>query len=86
MVSTKKMNVISNIQKNDNYLETYLKNYDISKELFNGNVKNVTEQIILRRYYDSACEKARRLVTDDEYVGITYDNLNRIKNKLIIKR
>ena len=64
-------------------LLNYLKNFIISKEIFNINIKpnNID---ILKRYYDDNYKKASILVMDDEYVGITFDNLEKI-NTLIKK-
>lgn len=64
-------------------LLNYLKKFIISKEIFNINIKpnNID---ILKRYYDAAYKKASILVMDDEYVGITFDNLEKI-NTLIKK-
>ena len=64
-------------------LLNYLKNFIISKEIFNRNIKpnNID---ILKRYYDDNYKKASILVMDDEYVGITFDNLEKI-NTLIKK-
>ena len=64
-------------------LLNYLTNFIISKEIFNINIKprNID---ILKRYYDAAYKKAAILVMDDEYVGITFDNLEKI-NTLIKK-
>lgn len=64
-------------------LLNYLKKFIISKEIFNINIKprNID---ILKRYYDAAYKKAAILVMDDEYVGITFDNLEKI-NTLIKK-
>ena len=64
-------------------LLNYLKNFIISKEIFNINIKpnNID---ILKRYYDDNYKKSSILVMDDEYVGITFDNLEKI-NTLIKK-
>ncbi len=64
-------------------LLNYLTNFIISKEIFDINIKprNID---ILKRYYDAAYKKAAILVMDDEYVGITFDNLEKI-NTLIKK-
>ena len=61
----------------------YLKKFIISKEIFNINIKprNID---ILKRYYDDNYKKASILVMEDEYVGITFDNLEKI-NTLIKK-
>ena len=62
-------------------LLNYLKKFIISKEIFNINIKpnNID---ILKRYYDDNYKKASILVMDDEYVGITFDNLDRINEFL----
>lgn len=59
----------------------YLKNFIISKEIFSINIKpnNID---VLKRYYDDNYKKASILVMDDEYVGITFDNLDRINEFL----
>ena len=64
-------------------LLNYLKNFIISKETFNINIKPCNIDI-LKRYYDDKYKKASILVMDDEYVGITFDNLEKI-NTLIKK-
>ncbi len=64
-------------------LLNYLKNFIISKEIFNINIKPCNIDI-LKRYYDDNYKKASILVMDDEYVGITFDNLEKI-NTLIKK-
>ena len=63
---------------------------EISK-LFNiSMVKNSSDRVVMKRYYDSKLKHANVLVTDDEFVGITYKNLETIndllkENKLVIK-
>ena len=64
-------------------LLNYLKNFIISKEIFNINIKPCNIDI-LKRYYDDNYKKASILVMEDEYVGITFDNLEKI-NTLIKK-
>ena len=64
-------------------LLNYLKKFIISKEIFNINIKPCNIDI-LKRYYDDNYKKASILVMDDEYVGITFDNLDKI-NTLIKK-
>ena len=64
-------------------LLNYLKNFIISKEIFNINIKPCNIDI-LKRYYDDSYKKASILVMDDEYVVITFDNLEKI-NTLIKK-
>ena len=49
-----------------------------------NNSDNIQYATILKRYYKDSHEKALRLVTDDEYVGITFDNLYKIKNLIKI--
>ena len=64
-------------------LETYLKKFEISKELFfEGMIKTDEDVALLERYYLNSCNKASRLVMDDEYVGITFDNLD-VMSKVI---
>lgn len=63
-------------------LISYLKNFDISKDVFCANI-NSNNAHVLKRYYDSAYKKAAMLVTDDEYVGRSFDNLAEINNVLI---
>ena len=64
-------------------LLNYLKKFIISKEIFNINIKPCNIDI-LKRYYDDNYKKASILVMEDEYVGITFDNLDKI-NTLIKK-
>ena len=67
----------------ENELLNYLTNFIISEDVFNINIK--CENIdMLKRYYDSAYKTASVLVIEDEYVGITFDNLEKI-NTLIKK-
>ncbi len=67
----------------ENELLNYLTNFIISEDVFNINIK--CENIdVLKRYYDSAYKAASVLVIEDEYVGITFDNLEKI-NTLIKK-
>ena len=62
-------------------LEDYLLNFNIAKEIFDSTlVKTIHDKALLIKYYDSSLKKANTLVTDDEYVGITYDNLEIIDN------
>lgn len=69
--------------KNKKAIINYLENFIISKELFDIDIDK--EDIsILKRYYKDSHEKALRIVTDDEYVGITFDNLYKIKNLIKI--
>lgn len=82
--TTKEPNVYPFLPKNS--LEGYLASYVISKEIFNySNDLSDYERRLLLRYYDDSKQRADRLVTDDEFVGITYDNLDIINSKLIKK-
>ncbi len=66
-------------------LSIYLANYVISKEVFNYTKDlNDYERKLLFKYYVDSKQRSDRLVTEDEFVGITYDNLEKI-NKLIKK-
>lgn len=73
----------------DSALEEYLKQYNISKDVFCGkSVSTVHDRIILKKYYDSEFERAMTLLMDDEVVGITFDNIEIIEqilgeNKLV---
>lgn len=60
-------------------LNLYLKNYVISEQVFDAKV-NASNVDTLTRYYRDSYNKASSLVMDDELVGITFDNLNIIKN------
>ena len=68
-----------------------LKNLDITKEVFPAEViESVADPVLkvlvlheLSVYYKECKEMADRLTLEDEYVGITYDNLNIIKNVLV---
>ena len=70
----------------DNFLRNYLNNYDISRNEFNYDISSEQDIMILSRYYDDSLQKANMLVTEEEFVGITYENLDIIKNKLVMKR
>lgn len=68
---------------NDNELLNYLKNFDIARDLFDKSVvKSNNDRALIKRYYDSKRENADRLVIEDEFVGITYKNLDTIDNLL----
>ena len=90
-VQERKNSYIGLIQINDNALLEYLANFDIARELFDVSmVKNNSDRVVMRKYYDSKLKHANVLVTDDEFVGITYKNLETIndlleENKLVIK-
>lgn len=62
-------------------LVNYLRSYVISKEVFSVDIDS-KDIVVLKKYYDSAYNKASRLVIEDEYVGNTFDNLDKI-NRLI---
>ncbi|MCI5732509.1 MAG: hypothetical protein MR296_00495 [Tenericutes bacterium] len=64
-------------------LITYLRSFAISKEIFNIKIKEGNIDI-LKRYYDDMYKKASILVMDDEYVGNTFDNLEKIN--ILIKK
>lgn len=67
----------------DNELLNYLKNFDIARDLFDKSVvKSNNDRALIKRYYDSKRENADRLVIEDEFVGITYKNLDTIDNLL----
>lgn len=91
-VQERKNSYIGLIQINDNALLEYLANFDIARELFDVSmVKNVHDKVVMKKYYDSKLKHANVLVTDDEFVGITYNNLETIsdlleENKLVMKR
>ena len=80
------------IQINNSMLLEYLANFDIAREMFDENmVKNSSDRVVMKRYYDSKLKRANVLVIEDEFVGITYKNLETIsdlldENKLIMKR
>lgn len=80
-VDTKSSNVYA-FPKVDS-LANYLTNYVISKETFNffGNLGDSETELLLR-YYDDSRKRADILVTEDEFVGITFDNLDIIKSLL----
>lgn len=60
-------------------LENYLKKFIISKEVFSYDILADKEDFnLLERYYKDSYEHAETLVMDDEYVGITFENLDRI--------
>lgn len=64
-------------------LISYLRSFAISKEIFNIKIKEGNIDI-LKRYYDDMYKKASILVMDDEYVGNTFDNLEKIN--ILIKK
>ena len=64
-------------------LISYLKSFVISKEIFNAKVRENNVDI-LKKYYDAMYKKASILVMDDEYVGNTFDNLEKIN--ILIKK
>lgn len=73
----------------DSALEEYLKQFDISKDVFCGTkATSLQDKVILKKYYDEEFERAITLLTDDEVVGIAFDNLEIIEkilgeNKLV---
>lgn len=64
--------------KDKNELICYLNGFVISKDVFNFDVNN-KDISILKNYYKDSCDKASSLVIDGELVGITFDNLYKIK-------
>lgn len=60
-------------------LNLYLKRYVISEQVFDAKISENNVET-LREYYNDSYAKAARLVTDDEYVGITFNNLDKIKS------
>lgn len=86
MLSVKKIDDINEakvVKLYSSLLEGYLFNYDIAKDLFNPNMVNSEyDKVVLKKFHDDALEKANVLVLEDEVVGITYDNLDIIRNVL----
>lgn len=65
----------------------FLKSYDIARQIFPNNITcNNENKIILMKYYDSKYEHASVLVTDDEFVGITFKNLDILEKVLKINK
>ncbi len=64
----------------ENKINTYLSNFDIAKDVFNPLF--ITDIEALREYYEDQYNRAVTKVMDDEYVGITFDNLDKIKEFL----
>lgn len=86
MLSVKKIDDINEakvVKLYSSLLEGYLFNYDIAKDLFNPSMVNSEyDKVVLKKFHDDALEKANVLVLEDEVVGITYDNLDIIRNVL----
>lgn len=86
MLSVKKIDDINEakvVKLYSSLLEGYLLNYDIAKDLFNPSMVNSEyDKVVLKNFHDDALEKANVLVLEDEVVGITYDNLDIIRNVL----
>ena len=78
MLNNKKL--INYLIVHENNVNSYLKNFDITKDDFNSLFINNKDE--LARYYDEAYNRAVTKVMDDEYVGITFDNLDRINEFL----
>lgn len=72
--------LVSYLVIRENNVNSYLKNFDITKDEFNPLF--ITNKEELRRYYDEEYNHAVTLVIDDEYVGKTFDNLDIIKEVL----
>ena len=84
MLAVRKEKTMSEVIKfPTNKLEEYLKNYDIAREIFGyqGELSLLNKQI-LYKYCDDKQRYAERLVTDDEFVGNTFDNLDEIRKML----
>lgn len=60
-------------------LNLYLESYVISEQVFDAKV-NASNIDALTRYYSDSYNKASSLVIEGELVGITFDNLDIIKN------
>lgn len=76
----KEQKLISYLVVREKISTGYLSKFNIAKDDFNSLlVSNNTE---LRRYYDEEYKRALTKVMDDEYVGITFDNLDKIKEFL----
>ena len=86
MLSVKKIDDINEakvVKLYSSLLEGYLLNYDIAKDLFNPSMVNSEyDKVVLKKFHDDALEKANVLVLEVEVVGITYDNLDIIRNVL----
>ena len=78
MLNNKKL--INYLIVRENNVNSYLKNFDITKDDFNSLFINNKDELI--RYYDEAYNRAVTKVMDDEYVVITFDNLDRINEFL----
>ena len=72
--------LMSHLIVRENKINTYLSNFDIAKDVFNPLF--ITDIEALREYYEDQYNRALTKVTDDEYVGITFDNLDKIKEFL----
>lgn len=60
-----------------NTLSNYLINYDIRKQEFDFSPKN-EELKALKQYHDDKLEFASRMVLEGEFVGDTFNNLDKI--------
>lgn len=91
MLTARKMITLDNtnniIKLHENELEKYLVSFDIAHDTFESslNISN-HDRITLKRYYDANLQKANALVIDGEFVGKSYDNLDIIENKLVMKK
>ena len=72
--------LISYLIVRENKINTYLNNFDIAKDVFNPLF--ITDIEALRKYCEYQYNRAVTKVMDDEYVGITFDNLDTIKEVL----
>lgn len=71
---------IINFPTNNEGLENYLKKFIISREYFNYNKDylNISELLLLEKYYIDSYNRACTLVLEEEFVGKTFDNLDEI--------
>lgn len=76
----KEQKLISYLVVREKVSTGYLSKFNIAKDDFNSLL--VPNNAELRRYYDEEYKRALTKVMDDEYVGITFDNLDAIKEAL----
>ena len=76
----KEQKLISYLVVREKVSTGYLSKFNIAKDDFNS--LPVSNNAELRRYYDEEYKRALTKVMDDEYVGITFDNLDAIKEAL----
>lgn len=76
----KNQKLISYLIVHENKINTYLNNFDITKDDFNPLLISSKDELI--KYYDREYNLALTKVMDDEYVGITFNNLDKINEVL----